>query len=175
MNLSVRLMELDEVKIRIDYFHSASPEFLEQLGVDPARLPAPDDWLESYAQDYALPLEQRSQLQLLWSLNNQPVGFSSVDAIDFGKQANMHLHVLKGDNRNSGIGTRCVELSVSLYFDMLKLDRLYCQPYSFNIAPNRTLQKAGFKYIKTYNTVPSSLNFNQPVTQWMIERGARKQ
>jgi hypothetical protein len=47
---------------------------------------------------------------------------------------------------------------------------LFCEPNAFNVAPNRTLQKAGFKYLKTHMTVPSALNFHQAVTRWVIER-----
>jgi hypothetical protein len=32
------------------------------------------------------------------------------------------------------------------------------------------LQAAGFKYVKTHETVPGPLNFHQPVTRWMLER-----
>ncbi len=60
--------------------------------------------------------------------------------------------------------------SVDLYFDRLKLKRLFCEPHAFNVAPNRTLQKAGFKYLKTHMTVPGPFNFHQAVTRWVIER-----
>ena len=60
--------------------------------------------------------------------------------------------------------------SVDLYFEMLQLKRLFCEPNAFNVAPNRTLQKAGFSYVKTHMTVPGPLNFHQAVTRWVIER-----
>jgi hypothetical protein len=53
---------------------------------------------------------------------------------------------------------------------MLKLKSLFCEPNAFNIGPNRTLQKAGFKYVKTHMTVPGPLNFHQAVTRWVLER-----
>lgn len=171
MELSVREMTLDEVELRINYFHSASPEFLAQLGVDPARLPTPQAWRASYERDYARPQQERQNIQLLWLGDGEPVGFSSVDQIKLGSEAYMHLHVLDAGKRNAGIGTSCVEKSAALYFDLLKLDRLFCQPNAFNTAPNRALQKAGFRFVKTYETTPSSLNFRQPVTLWVLEHG----
>jgi RimJ/RimL family protein N-acetyltransferase len=60
--------------------------------------------------------------------------------------------------------------AVDIYFERLKLKRLFCEPNAFNIAPNRTLQKAGFKYLKTHMTVPGPLNYHQAVTRWVIER-----
>lgn len=38
------------------------------------------------------------------------------------------------------------------------------------MAPNRTLQSAGFKYAKTYMTVPGPLNYHQAVTRWVFEK-----
>jgi RimJ/RimL family protein N-acetyltransferase len=82
----------------------------------------------------------------------------------------MHLHVVDPGDRRCGVGVECVRRSVEIYFERLKLKNLFCEPNAFNVAPNRTLQKAGFKYIKTYMTVPGALNYHQAVTRWMIER-----
>src|SRR4051794_24645387 len=60
MALVVREMELAEVDLIIDYFHSATSEHLEIIGIDPTRLPTPDRWSERYAADYARPPAKRS-------------------------------------------------------------------------------------------------------------------
>lgn len=57
-----------------------------------------------------------------------------------------------------------------IYFERFKLKRLFCEPNAFNVAPNRAMQKAGFKYVKTHMTVPGPLNFHQAVTRWVMER-----
>jgi RimJ/RimL family protein N-acetyltransferase len=82
----------------------------------------------------------------------------------------MHLHILNPEQRNAGNGTACVKETVKIYFETFKLERLFCEPNAFNIAPNRTLQCAGFKYIKTHKTVPGQINYHQAVTRWMLER-----
>lgn len=82
----------------------------------------------------------------------------------------MHLHVADAGQRTKGIGAACVAKSVEIYFRELKLKRLFCEPNAFNVGPNRTLQKAGFKYLKTHMTVPGPLNFRQAVTRWVVER-----
>jgi RimJ/RimL family protein N-acetyltransferase len=82
----------------------------------------------------------------------------------------MHLHVLEPERRQKGNGVIFVRQTAKLYFEMLRIKRLFCEPYALNVAPNRTLQKAGFKYVKTHETVPGPMNFHQPVTRWMIER-----
>jgi RimJ/RimL family protein N-acetyltransferase len=170
MNINVRPMTLPETDLIIDYFHSSTPEHLELMGVDPTRLPTPSAWRERYKEHFATPIEQRQNFQTIWLDNDQPIGMSSVDKIVFGDRANMHLHVIDLSRRNSGIGTQCVRLSVDIYFETLKLRRLFCEPNAFNVAPNRTLQKAGFRYLKTHMTVPNPLNYYQAVTRWVIER-----
>ncbi len=82
----------------------------------------------------------------------------------------MHLHVVDPRHRRSGVGTEGVRGTVELYFASLALRRIYCEPNAFNVAPNRTLQRAGFRYVKTHMTVPGALNYHQAVTRWVFER-----
>ena len=140
------------------------------LGVDRGacrlRKPCP----QRMRQECALPIDQRARLLVVWLLADRPVGFSTSDKIELGQQANMHLHVTDAERRHQGIGVECVRRSVDIYFDRLKLKRLFCEPNAYNVAPNRTLQKAGFKYLKTHMTVPGPFNFHQAVTRWVMER-----
>ncbi len=170
MTLTVREMTLAETEIIIDYFHGATPEHLEMLGVDPTRLPPPDAWRERFKRECALPVEKRNALLVIWLSDDSPVGFSTSDKIIYGEQAGMHLHVIDPERRNKGIGTECVRRSADLYFERSKLKRLFCEPNAFNVAPNRALQKAGFKYLKTHKTVPGPINFHHAVTRWVMER-----
>jgi RimJ/RimL family protein N-acetyltransferase len=170
MALSVREMRFDETDLIIDYFHGSTPEHLETMGVDPSRLPARDAWRERFRLDLDRPVEQRSGMLVIWLSDDQAIGFSSSDKIVYGDQARMHLHIVDPEGRGRGSGVVCVRQTVDLYFDRLKLRSLFCEPNALNVAPNRTLQKAGFKYLKTYMTVPGWLNFHQPVTRWVIER-----
>ena len=170
MTMAVREMTESEFEFVIEYFFRATPEFLETLGVDPTRLPTPDSWRERFRREQAKPIEQRAWLVVTWLKDSRPLGFSTSDKITYGEQANMHLHVVDPERRNQGYGAECVRRSADIYFERLKLKRLFCEPYAFNVAPNRTLQRAGFKYVKTYMTVPGPFNFRQAVTRWVMER-----
>lgn len=163
-------MRPDEVGLVIDYFHGSTPEHLETLGVDPTRLPDRATWMRLFAAEFELPVAERGRLLVLWESDDGPIGFSSADKIVVGERANMHLHVLDPDDRRQGVGTECVRQTVRIYFAVFDLQRVFCEPNAFNVAPNRTLQKAGFRYVKTHMTVPSALNFHQPVTRWVFER-----
>ena len=170
MPLVVREMALDEVDVIIDYFHCATPEHLELLGVDPTRLPAREHWRQWYVGEYDKPAGDRSIMLVMWELDAVPVGFSTADKIVYGDRANMHLHLVDVDRRGQGIGAQCVRESVDLYFERLALRRLFCEPNAFNVAPHRALQRAGFRYVKTHMTVPGRLNYHQAVTRWVVER-----
>jgi RimJ/RimL family protein N-acetyltransferase len=170
MRPTVREMHLDEVGLVIEYFHGSTAEHLEMLGVDPTRLPDRDRWRARYERDYARPRPERETMLVLWELDGAPVGFSTSDRIAYGEQAFMHLHIVEAGHRRAGVGAAAVRASVELYFNELGLRRLFCEPNAFNTAPNRALQRAGFRYVKTHMTVPGPLNFHQTVTRWVIER-----
>ncbi len=170
MSLVIREMTLDEVGLVIDYFHGSTPEHLEMLGVDPTRLPPRQDWRARYAAEYGKPMQDRSTLLVIWELDGVAVGFSTSDKIVYGEQAHMHLHIVEEQRRRSGLGSACVRQTVELYFNALALKRLFCEPNAFNLAPNRTLQSVGFRYVKTYKTVPGPLNYHQTVTRWVFAR-----
>lgn len=168
--MNVRAMRLAEVTIRIDYFHSSSDEYLHLLGVDRDLLPSKVAWLASYEEDYARPLEKRLYYSLVWECNGQVAGFSSTDRINFGHDAFMHLHILESTMRGGGLGTTFVKKSVNHYFNVLELQRIYCEPNAFNIAPNRTLQRAGFQYLFTHEATPGPINYHQVTNRWVIDR-----
>jgi RimJ/RimL family protein N-acetyltransferase len=167
----VRPLRLDEVGFRIDYFHDAPDEYLVMLGVDRELLPSRADWLAYYEEDFARPIAERQTYNLAWELDGRLVGFSSTDKIEFGEQAFMHLHIVEELDRRRGLGTELVRRSVEEYFRTLELRRLFCQPNAYNVAPNRALQRAGFRYVFSAEMQPSTINFVQPITRWVIERG----
>lgn len=167
--LSVREMTLADVEIRISYFHGASDEHLRVMGVDRALLPSREDWYAFYEEDWARSIRDRTTYSLLWELDGQIVGFSSLSDIIFGKEAFFHLHIVSPTQRQSGLGAEFVRRSAKVYFEVLELHRLFSEPNAFNIAPNRTLQRAGFRYLFTHETTPSPINFPQIVTRWVLE------
>jgi RimJ/RimL family protein N-acetyltransferase len=168
--LEVREMRLSEVGIRIDYFHDATDDHLLALGVERALLPTREEWLSFYEEDDARAINARLNYSLLWLLDDEVIGFSSTDRIDFGHQAFMHLHIIEPELRRKGHGTELVKMSARCYFSALELERLYCEPNAFNTAPNRTLQSAGFHYVLTHEAQPSSINFLQITNRWALDR-----
>jgi hypothetical protein len=171
-SLVVREMRTSEVGVRIDYFHDSSDDHLRTLGVDRSLLLPREEWRSNCEEDDARPIEQRATYSLVWELDGETVGFSSADRITFGKEAFMHLHVVKPDPRRRGLRAQFVQISAGHYFRALQLDRLFCEPNAFNVAPNRTLQRAGFRYLFTHEDQPSPINFFHVTTRWVLERSA---
>jgi RimJ/RimL family protein N-acetyltransferase len=167
--LDVREMTMGDTSLRIDYFHDADDAYLTQLGVDRSLLPSREAWNRLYQADYARPIEQREYYSLLWQLDGETVGFSSTDRIEFGAQAWMHLHLTAPTLRGTGLGAQFVALSARRYFEVLAIERLYCEPNAFNVAANRTLQAAGFQYLFSHHATPSPINFPQATTRWVLE------
>lgn len=165
-----RLMLPAEAELIIDYFHRATPDFLAVLGVDRARLPARDAWRAHYASQFAKSVAERESLLVLWQLADTPVGFSTADKIERGARAYIHLHLTDAGYRRQGLGTAFVRATARIYFDTLGVQELYCEPYAFNVAPNLALQKEGFRYVMTHETVPGPLNFRQTVNRWLLRR-----
>src|SRR5947199_3078961 len=122
-----RPMQLAETELIIDYFHSASPEFLNTLGVDPSRLPPRTQWQARLEHLFALPIEERNFFAIIWEIDGHPAGWSSVDKVIFGQEAYMHLHILDSDRRRAGNGTFFVRESAKIYFDTLRINRLFCE------------------------------------------------
>jgi RimJ/RimL family protein N-acetyltransferase len=168
--LSVREMTLSDVPVRIDYFLDSPDDYLVTLGVDREALPSRADWIAFYEEDYRRPIRRRENFSLIWEFDEKTVGFSTTDRIKFGDEAFMHLHIIDPSLRRQGLGVDFVRLSVRRYFEALELERLYCEPNAFNVAPNRTLQRAGFRYLFTHEARPSSINYVQITTRWVIGR-----
>jgi RimJ/RimL family protein N-acetyltransferase len=81
----------------------------------------------------------------------------------------MHLHMWGHNNRRKGAGLEFIKMSLPHYFQKFRLKILYCEPYALNPAPNKTLEKTGFEFIKTYDTTPGWINFHQPTNRWCMD------
>jgi RimJ/RimL family protein N-acetyltransferase len=160
-------MELADFEVRIAYFHEATDEHLNRLGVDRSLLPRRDVWRALFEQNLARPLEERFEYGVVWELDGRLVGFSTVDQIRIGDEAHMHLHIIDPEHRARGLGTEFVRLTAAHVCDVLRLKRLYCEPNAFNAAPNRTLQKAGFTYVRSREVRPNPINTFQMTTIWV--------
>jgi RimJ/RimL family protein N-acetyltransferase len=136
------------------------------MGVDLSKIPAEDEWREMLSEQIKTPLEKKKSYCIIWEIDNTPIGHSNINKILFGEEAFMHLHIWHQDERKKGFGINLIKTTLPYYFENFQLKKLFCEPYAFNVAPNKTLEKAGFTFVKRYTTVPGWLNFEQEVNLW---------
>jgi [ribosomal protein S5]-alanine N-acetyltransferase len=168
--IAVREMKAKDAELIVRYFLDATPDFLKGMGVDQSKLPKYDDWMSMIHSDLEKPMEEKQFFYVMWLYENKPIGHSNINKIVYGQEAYMHLHLWSADRRHQGIGTSLVRLSLPYYFRNFKLNELFCEPYSENPAPNKTLERMGFEFVKKYDTVPGWINFHQPVNRWRMTK-----
>jgi RimJ/RimL family protein N-acetyltransferase len=166
--LTVREISESDVSSLADYWTNAAPDFLVSMGVDLARMPARPDFVEMIRHQLHQNYPDKKSYAIIWLDAGVPFGHCNVNKIIFGNEAYMHLHLWDASRRKKGFGTKLVKMSLPYFFKNCRLRTLYCEPYALNEAPNRTLKKAGFEFVKKYRTVPGFLNFEQDVNQWRL-------
>jgi RimJ/RimL family protein N-acetyltransferase len=168
--LSVREMQPTDIELIIQYWLSADKNFLEGMGADIKKIPAREEWIKMLTQQYQQSYNQKQSYCLIWLHDGLAVGHSNVNKIVFGKEAYMHLHLWKTSVRQKGMGAHLVKMGLPYFFNNLQLQKLYCEPYALNTAPNKTLQKVGFTFLEKYTTTPGWLNFEQEVNLWVLTK-----
>lgn len=169
-NLSVRPIQEADIAPLADYWFHASPEFLIGMGVDLSKMPERVQWEQMLLTQIGQPFPEKQSYCIIWEIDGQASGHCNINKITFGKEASMHLHMWQSPSRQKGLGAQLVQMSLPFFFENYGLEVLNCEPYALNPAPNKTLEKVGFQWIKEYITTPGWINFEQPVNLWQLTR-----
>ncbi len=167
--LSVRELKQDDIEYIVQYWLNADNDFLTSMGVDLAKLPSKASLTTMLLNQLNQAYPEKQSYCIIWEVDQQPVGHSNINKIKFGEEAYMHLHLWNSDLRQKGMGAKLVKMSLPFFFKNCQLKQLHCEPYAYNPAPNKTLQKVGFQFVKKYVTIPGSLNFEQEVNHWVLD------
>ena len=154
----------------VDYFLNADEAFLRGMGVDPSKLPDREAWLNRLLPDLTRPDSQKQTFYVGWHYEGTRIGHCNLSPLRYGDQAYVHLHLWESSARRAGLGTELFRRSAQMFLQRFALQRLYCEPYADNPAPNRVLTKAGFRFVKRYRTTPGLINFEQEINQYVIDR-----
>jgi RimJ/RimL family protein N-acetyltransferase len=168
--LSVREITNRDVELITNYWTTASSDLLLGMGVDLTKMPSRDQWISLLNEQISLPYKEKKSYCIIWQLDNVAIGHSNINKIIYGEEAFMHLHLWHSVERRKGVGTQLVRMTLPYFFENFKLKKLFCEPYALNRAPNKTLHKAGFKFVKDYVTTPGWINFEQKVNLWELSR-----
>lgn len=164
--LSVREIKKTDIEPILEYWFGAKVQFLLGMGVDIKKMPKREEFAAMLTEQLNQAYRQKQSYCIIWVIDGKAVGHSNVNKIVFGQEASMHLHLWNTGTRQKGAGTEFVKMSLGYFFTNLELAKVYSEPYALNVAPNKTLEKAGFKLSKNYVTTPGWINFEQPVNRW---------
>lgn len=168
----VRELTVDDIPSILNYWETRSDENLIKMGCDIQKVRSfnSSEYSSMLMTQLALPYEQRTVYFVIWMYNDQPIGHSNMGKIQFGEEGTMHLHIWDTYNRQRGIGQEMVKKSLALYFQNFQLKRVICEPNALNEAPNKTLSRVGFEYIKDYQPEPGFFNFPHIQSRWEMSR-----
>jgi len=169
LNLSIREVSEHDVPIIDEYWNTRSAEDLERMKLDLTKRPSGSQEIEDIRKNSATPDEQKAWLRLIWEVDGQPVGMTTLRNIKFGDQADLHAHMFSTSNRNQGLGTQFFVRSVIKFSQRFQLKLIICEPASTNPAPNKVLQSLGLKVVKTYRTSPSSASWEHEVNRYEVD------
>ncbi len=167
---NTKLLDVSDIPWVLDYWMNASPEYLRSMGADPEKMPDKSQFEDMLLNQLNTPIESKNGLATIWMINGKRVGHCNVNQLEYGSHAHMHLHLWRPDQRAKGNGTRLLSKSIRMFFNELNLEKLYCEPYALNPAPNRILPKVGFTFVKKYRCIPGSINFEQEVNRWVMKK-----
>jgi RimJ/RimL family protein N-acetyltransferase len=168
--LSVREIQERDVESLVQYWLTADSAFLRGMGADPDKLPEKGPLTEMLSAQLGQSYQEKQAYCIIWLSDEKAIGHSNVNKIQYGSEAYMHLHLWNTDTRQKGMGTALVRMTLPYFFENLKLETLYCEPYAHNPAPNKTLEKIGFQFVKSYVTTPGWINFEQEVNRWELSK-----
>jgi len=168
--LTVREIQQSDIPKITYYWVNSKPDFLVHMGVDLSKIPTPESLSSILAEQLVQDYDKKGAYCMIWLLNDEPIGHSNVNKINFGKDASMHLHLWDANFRDRGYGVDFVKMSLPYFFDNLQLENIYSEPHAQNLSPNKTLEKVGFTLVDTYITMPGWINYDQPVNRWEMSR-----
>ncbi|BBO80407.1 GNAT family N-acetyltransferase [Desulfosarcina ovata] len=171
LKLSVRKLLVSDIPKISDYFLRSDPKFLFNIGIDHKKLPFKEEFYGFLMKEIDSSSRQKQSCHIIWEINGTPIGHSSINKIVYGNEAYLHLHIWNPERRYNGNGTLFIKASITLFFKMFNLKKLFCEPYALNQMPNKILNKLGFEFVKYYETTPELINYHQAVNQWVLTIG----
>jgi ribosomal-protein-alanine N-acetyltransferase len=166
--LSTREITAEHIQYLVDYWTKSDPVFMQSMGVDLLKIPSRNEITDMLVRQLSQTYEEKQSYAIIWLIDGKPSGHSNINKVIFGNEASMHLHLWNKPERKKGMGLDFVRMTLPYYFNNFNLMKLYCEPYALNEAPNRTLEKLGFDFVKRYRTIPGYLNFEQEVNRWEL-------
>jgi RimJ/RimL family protein N-acetyltransferase len=168
LHLSVREIKKEDLDPLIRYWLESSDAHHAGMGVDVSKIPDEKTWRIMLSKQLGQSYEEKQSYCIIWEVDGKPVGHSNLNPVVFGEEGFMHLHLWDAAVRKKGMGIELVKMTLPYFFNNMKLKKICCEPYALNQAPNKTLAKLSFDFIKEYTAIPGWLAFEQPIRRWEL-------
>lgn len=168
--LTVRPMTREDIAGYVRYICELSAQDIARMGLDPERIPSPQALHEDLEIQRTTPLEQAKAYTLVWQVDGEPIGHTSLKDIVHGEHGGMHLHMWRADLRGKGYGPKLFCMAAVEFYERLRLDSIVCEPKSTNPMPNGLLRKVGFPLVRTYIGRSSDLSAVTELNRYEIKR-----
>ena len=168
--LKVEALKTRYIPDIINYWLNSDEDYIRNMGADPDRLPTEVEFKKKYLDEIITARSEKSSMLLVWKMDDKPIGHCNVNEIEYGRTANLHLHIWDAKNRKSGAGSYLLNDSIALFFINLKLQQIVCEPKASNPGPNKTLEKLGFTFVGSVRKASSSIASVEDLNTWVITR-----
>lgn len=172
MQLLIREYQLEDFPAIQAYWLGQSVSDLERMHVDPVKLKESMAQPEKTVPDLKTPDKEKKAHRYMWLLDGELIGMTTLRNMTFGGSAEIHLHIFDSTHRNKGFGLQLFLISLREVHRRFELKNVFCEPAASNPAPNRLLQRLGFKIAKTYRTIPGYICFEHVVNRYEIDCSA---
>ena len=168
--LTVRPLAAGDFSEFINYWLGLSEAEITRMGAAIDRLPSATQMRSDLEIMLAAPKSAARTFVLVWCIEEEAIGHSSLKELVPGDSGSIHLHMWRADLRGKGYGAHLFCLSAVDFYERFELKRMICEPKADNPSPNRLLQRIGFPLISTRVGTSSELSATCKLNRYNITR-----
>ncbi|MCE3268378.1 MAG: hypothetical protein K0R49_630 [Burkholderiales bacterium] len=168
-DLSLRALCQEDIPHVVNYWFNKTDAELFQAGVDKNKMGTREAWAEMLENILHTPLENAHSWYLIWQINNQPIGYSTLRNISKNNLADIHLHIWESSTRGKGYGARLFAMSVVEFYKLFNFKLMLCEPNAQNPSPNKVLRKIGFQKWRSMLGAPVSICLSYEMNSYIID------
>ncbi|PKL78350.1 MAG: hypothetical protein CVV25_11860 [Ignavibacteriae bacterium HGW-Ignavibacteriae-4] len=165
----VREATPEDIASITEYWTKLSFDDAFRLGIDFDKIPKANEITSFINQQLPLPPNDINTYILIWEVDGIAIGHCNITPIVVGEYANIHSHIWDRKNIAKGMGEKLMRISLPIFFEKYKLEKIYGVFYALNPAPERLCIKLGFSFVDEFPTIPGEWSFYQNVKKYVLD------
>ena len=130
----------DDIEAIVRFWHHSGDAFLDEVGIDRARLGGPEDTRARYRAAVRTGDPGQAHLAFAIRLDGRTIGYTLLNRT--GPEVNhSHWHIIEPGLRGAGISSALYPYRIRTYFALTPIERLIHQTRTRNVGVNRMLDK----------------------------------